>query len=436
MRKALALAAFLAMAPYAQAQEGASTFSPNAEFRVRYQFDNNVAADKDTEPTSQNAVEHRMKFGGTFKASDKLSMTFQGLHAATWGNDVNTNNPPQNGLATAVGDKQNMLLIQEAYATWMLSDEFTLKVGRGALTLADGSVISVNDWEQDPYTFEGVLGTYEMEAGRISAWFVRFAELAGVGAATDQDPEANSVALAYSHKILPEFLKAADIHVMKNTKSALGNTDATAGKDDLRYGVHLAGDVNMIDFKANYAAHTGDKTYVGLANNKREGNMWELEVGANFEEFMNSRVYVMYHQDSGKNAGSTTQKDQLYDSFYYEKHENAGLMDIFAWGNLTDMAVGYTVQPADATTVGLHYHMFKKTEKASGYNTGLHGSKITANDTTKDDLGSEIDLVATHAYDNGMMITGRLGMFMPGDALKPTHNDTYTAAFLEAKMNF
>jgi len=433
MRKALAIAAFLAMAPYAQAQDAASgTFTPNAEFRVRYQFDNNVNANKNTEPTSQNAVQQRFIFGGTFKASDKLSATFKGLQSSTWGSNTS---------ATVADSDSNNLLIQEAYATWMMSDDFTLKVGRGALTMGDGSVISVNDWEQRPYTFDGVLGTYEMEVGRLSAWFIRFAELSGVGTPSDQDPEANSVALVYSHKALPEFLKSAEVYVMHNTKSALGATDAQAGRDEIRYGLHLAGDTAMIDYRVNFGAHTGDKTYVGASKDKHEGMMYEAELGWNMEEFMKSRVSLYYHQDSGKNSHAAPgTKDEGYDAFFYDKHSNAGLMDIVGWGNLTDMAIGYTMVPMDTTKVGLHYHMFQKTDGNAAITAGLNGDSVKGlTGTDKKNIGQEIDLVADHSYDNGLTMTGRVGMFMPGDALKDAtanNKDTYTAVYLQGKMTF
>lgn len=447
MRKALALAAFLAMAPYAQAQTegGTGTFTPNAEYRLRYQYDQNVAADKDTEPTSQNAITQRFKLGGTFKATDKLSATFTLLHNATWGsNDLGVTGGTGDAKAqqNGIGDAENMVLVHEAYGSWMVSDEFTLRFGRGSFTFGDGTVIHGNDWEATPYAFEGALGTYEMEAGRLSAFFVRFAEYssgtAPASGATDQDAEANSVGLTYSHKTLPEFMNRADIHVIKNTKaftSGAGTAAAQLGQDMLRYGVSLGGDVDMIDWRAAYNAHTGDYLSTASAKLDGAGNMMEAEIGGNFEEFMKSRVYVLYHQDSG-DSDASDDKVETYDSYFYDKHYNAGLMDVIGWGNLTQISVGYTLEPMDATTVGLHYHMFSKTEEAGAYVTGINGGAITANDTTKDELGQEIDLVGTHTYDNGLMVLGRLGMFMPGDALKPTHEDTYTTVFVEAKMNF
>lgn len=455
MRKALALAAFLAMAPYAQAQtEGGAavgTFTPSAEYRLRFQYDNNISGSEDIEPTSQNHFRQRMKLGGTFKATDQLSATVTLLHNAVWGTDGASGDSKAqlNGIGGEVAgasfwSTENLLLVQEAYGTWMVSDEFTLRFGRGSFTFGDGTVIHDNDWEATPYSFEGILGTYEMEMGRLSGFFVRFADyIDGIGTASDQDPQANAVGLTYSHKTLPDFLSRADVHVIQNNQSfiAPGST-SSYGQDILRYGISLGGDVSLIDWRAAYNAHTG-KYVTAIAPSvtkvDADGHMYEIEVGAKFEEFMNSRVYVLYHQDSGDDGDATNGID-TYDPYFYSKHYNSGLMDVVYWGNLTDMAVGWTFEPADATTVGLHYHMFQKTDADGGVNSGLWGDMIAAGGLAGDkDIGQEVDLVATHTYDNGLMVLGRLGMFMPGDALKdgtPERKDTYSTAFIEAKMNF
>src|SRR5690606_12681541 len=109
--------------------------------------------------------------------------------------------------------------------------------------------------------------------------------------------------------------------------------------------------------------------------------------------FMKSRVYVLYHQDTG-NDGSSATENSTYQSYFYSKHYNAGLMDVVGWGNLTDLAIGWTLEPVDATTVGLHYHMFTKTEEQGAITSGLNGAAaLNGVTSTKDEIGQEIDLV-------------------------------------------
>ena len=277
---------------------------------------------------------------------------------------------------------------------------------------------------------------------------VGFADIPYSATVAAQDPETNATGLLYSHKMMPEFLKRADVHVIKVQKAFTAASTAGYGQDIIRYGLSLGGDFAMIDWRAVYNAHSGDYIVTGngtaVTKSKADANMMEFELGANFEEFMKSRVYVLYHRDTGDDS-TTTDKNEGYQSFFYDKHYNAGLMDVVGWGNLTDIALGYTMAPMDSTTVGLHYHMFSRTESRGAITAGLNGSDATSNVNTganaKDKIGDELDLVATHNYDNGFSMTGRLGMFMPGDALKDTNNatprsDTYTTVYVQAKMNF
>src|SRR5690606_23151470 len=138
------------------------------------------------------------------------------------------------------------------------------------------------------------------------------------------------------------------------------------------------------------------------------------------------------HNDSGDD-GKSADKVKTYDAFFYEKHNNAGLMDILRWGNLNYIQAGVSLKPMDNTTVDVRYLMFKAVEKADGTNFGT-GYTLTT-DNTKDDIGSEIDVAVTHNYEGGFSITARLGQFMPGDrivkAATPTDGaDNITQAFL------
>ena len=471
MKNLIAALATLALVPVAHAAEKGADFSHNAEFRVRHQMEQNPTGDKDAQGTVNTTVQ-RFKLGTMFRASEKFSATLTLLHNASWGsNDLYLRDPngypagsgdQGRGLLNGTKDADNVLLVQEAYGTWNVNDEFSLRFGRGSFTMADGSVIATNDWEASPFSFEGVMGTYEMEMGRLTGWAVKFAEYSrgansGVtlpttpsnpptaGSGTNvSDPEANAYGLSFDLKTMPAWLKMVNLHVIKTQKSITPDTAPTSaasafGQDIMRYGVTVSGDMAHVDYRVTYAAQSGDLSSFTAAKVKTEGNMMHGEVGYTMPDFMNSRVSFTYHTDTGNKASTT--KNEAYDSYFYERHANAGLMDIVDWGNLTYMSVGYSLMPMDQMDIGLQYHMFTRTEKTSGNNAGINGptSLATATDTTKDDLGSEVDLVATKKYDSGFAIQARYGMFMPGKAFKLNNggkDDTISQLFVEAKMNF
>ena len=440
MRKLLALLAVLAIVPAANAENNLTT---SAEFRTRVQNDTDTTGNQDTGIT-QNSWSHRLKVNLDFNAGEKFSAHATLLHNSMWGQfEGTTGNATGDtgaGLRDGVGDNENMLLVNEAFGTWMLSDSTSLRFGRGAFTLADGSVIGKNDWEAQPYAFEGVMATHDMEFGRISGFYVKFADFASAASAIE-DPEVGAYGLSLDIKAVPDAIKMLNVHVLKINQDELTAT-AKEGEDIMRYGLTVGGDVAGVDYNFTYASVGGEEirsraTGSDAANVDISSSMMDLKAGYTLADVMGLRVGIDYHSDTGTKASST--KTETYDSFYYDMHDNAGAMDIFKWGNLTYMGVNVSLEPMDNTKVGVDYYMFSQTEKDQvGAMTGANGAAFAAAaDTTKDALGTEIDLWASHKYDNGLETYARYSMFTPGDEYKSAgKEDAFTMIFLEAKMTF
>lgn len=456
MRNILALAALLAFMPVANAQSKAD-MTMNGEYRVRYQFDQAWGGDKDNN-TNKNTVVHRFKLDNHFKVNEKFGAQLTLLHNAQWGN-FNVNAAPSasdsgTAVPNGISDNQNMILVNQAYGTWMLNDAWTLKFGRGGFTMADGSVVSQNDWEATPYAFDGVLANYEHEMFRLGIFGVKAID--GVSAASttgyvapngNDDPEANFFGASMDWKSLPEFLKMANVHVMQVNKDETGLLGAPAApkaatdasQKAMRYGIVLAGDTAGIDYKLNYAAHTGEGVYNGTKFDI-EGNMMAAEVGYSLPEMMKSRISLAYHIDTGSSSATKVEK---YDAFYTEKHNSAGMMDVLAWGNLTFIKAAYSMSPMDQVDAGLQYWKFNATESTANISqqtAGNNGATIIPARTasTSDDLGQEIDLYVTKKYDGGFAINAWVGMYMPGSYTKDQvgSDDTYNMFFVEGKMSF
>jgi hypothetical protein len=445
MRRLLAFVALVSFLPTANAQDkGKAEFSPSAEFRARY----NWAQNGDGTERNDSNVQDRMKFGANYKANEKLSAHATVLHAATIGQDVNT---------VAVGNTNtnaadNVLMVNEAYANWMFSDDLSFKFGRQTYQIADGSLIAVNDWEQNPTAFEGLVGNWEAEFGRFQLIAFKQRELGRSSAA--KDGEHNLYGLNFDLKTMPNWLKAVNVHVLKDNADALPGATATDinsatttnGLDVVRYGAMASFNFQMIDLKLNYEATTGKiKTVAGTATpfapgavteSDSKGTMMQAEVGAKFDGFMGSRVFVVYHQDSG----AKSKAGDAYDNFFYEKHDNAGLMDLVDWGNLTYLTVGLTLKPGDNTDAGIMWHNFSRTEKGNT-STGDHNVFADAGygDVSKDAIGNEIDVWGEHRYDGGLSTVLRVGYFTAGDYLKnhtPKTDENILQVMVEGKLTF
>ena|GEM_PF-1131878 len=471
MRIILALAAFLAFLPSANAAD--KQFTPDLEFRIRPIFEDNQSGSSSLTPNNGNVVEQRLKVGGQYKFSEKFAVTAHVIQAANWGSqDLYVLNSNGTAGAFSSGDangqhsgisSNNVLTVNEAYGTWMMSDDMILKFGRGGLTMGDGSVISTNDWQPIPTSFDGVLGTYDMDLGRISAFVIKFAQYADSSATTtmklgglssvasagngSSDPEADAYGIAFDLKKMPEWLKMVNIHVIENSKastpgafySPLLASDPTSrmGQSILRYGIAIGGNASMFDYKVDAAGMNGNYYCAGdfsftpgstssYCGNAAAGNhgvsasgyMGQAEFGVNFPDFMKARVFAKYHYDSGNSDNSSGHSIKAYDPYYYDRHAGSGNMEVIGWGNLTFANLGVSVMPTDQTTVTLQYFYFQKTEQAGRVNPGRFGDMMAFTSASDKALGHEFDLIAEHKYDGGFTIVGSAGFFIPGAAVK------------------
>lgn len=437
MRRLLAVVALVSFMPTANAQDkGKAEFSPSAEFRARYNWTQNGGGTKNT----ANQIDGRMKFGANYKANEKFSAHATVLHAGTYGENDNTHEIGD----PSTNNAQNVLMVNEAYANWMFSDDLSFKVGRQNYQIADGSLIAVNDWEQNPTAFEGLVANWEAEFGRFQLLGFKQRELGAASASADG--EHNLYGLNFDLKAMPNWFKALNVHVLKDsadaiTGSAADHKSATtlSGLDVIRYGAMATFNFAMIDLKLNYEGTSGKIKSVAagpgaVTSTDAKGTMMQAEVGAKFDAFMGSRVFVVYHKDSGSKGGKV---GEAYDSFFYEKHENAGLMDLVNWGNLTYITAGLTLKPGDNTDAGIMYHMFSRTEKGTG--SGGDNTTFAGYQADKDKIGDEIDVWAQHRYDGGLSTVLRLGYFTAGDALKnftPKRDENIMQVMVEGKLTF
>lgn len=436
MRKALAAVALLAILPSAHAQDKAKAdIGFNGEYRLRDSWMMNSSG---LDGSDKNTIYSRFKLEANAKATDKLSATLTLMHNANFGAHTDQMNTPD-GTAGAA----DMLTVNQAYANWMTSDDFSFKAGRMNYQIADGTLIGTNDWEAVPYAFDGVLGNYEVQFGRFQVFAFKYAELSNVaGAAAGRDEERNAYGINFDLKTMPEVLKSVNVHVIKDNANAV---TAIPGKDLVRYGLNVNLSFNIVDVKAWYEGMSGKNKPVAATSRNANGTMMQAEVGVNFPMFMTSRLFVKYHQDSG-DTDATDDKDQAYDPYFYEKHASAGHMDLLKWGNLTFVQIGWQGKPMDNTEVGLNYWMFTRTKKGTGSSAVMSGMNYayTNTDLEKDKLGDEIDLWAAHHYNANLSTIIRLGYFSPGSvftsdaAMVGTNkqNKNPMEVFVEGRLTF
>lgn len=438
------------------AQAAKVDYQFNTEFRVRGQYNHYPYGTR--YPADTDSLEHRLKLGGSAKISERFGFHGTLLNNSTWGTE--DQNIPGSAVKTGnsrydqhngIGNTDNLIMVQEAYGTWILNESMSMRFGRSAIFFGDQLVMGQNDYLRTPSSFDGAVLNYEMDAVRFMLWGARLANYTrapGASGANEPNPQANSIGLSVDAKKLPPFLKMANLHVIRNTKATTpaGGIDKDRfGENGYRYGLSLGGDVKAFDYRASYAGISTnyyDQAVVNGPLTKYDGNAWMLDLEAGFRlAVMDSRAYIRYHTDSGDGSTSVV-KASTYNPYFYEQHGNAGQMDMLRWGNLTYYSIGFSMKPMDQLTVGIEGYMFKKTQQQDNVYTGFNGADwLPASQAAfvknSSNIGNEIDLYAEKAYDGGFSVLGRVGYFMAGDFLKDNAKpEAVTQVFLQGKMNF
>ncbi len=416
MKKLIATLAVLAMAPGAMAANG--EFTNSAEFRVRH-----TTNMQEETRNNESHMDHRLLWNVDYRSGEKFSGHLGVIHYSRWGTDNGGEN-----TFTASGDANN-LNVNQAYASWMVSDDSVIKAGRMPINIGDWRVMGPNGYGNQPRAYSSFHFGHDTEFANIGVYAFKLSERITGGytsGAGSQDPENNAYLFNFDFKSLPEFLKMANLHIIKlsDNEATLDTSPATktlspTADNQMRYGLTLGGDTMGINYRLTYAAISGDSGTTGKTD--YSSSMMDFELGYSMPDMMNFKVGLGYHTDTGDKDGATPAtdgKNEHYDAFAYHAHANAGLMDIVNWGNLTDTSLNVSFDAAGMNW-GFQYHMFAATEKddTSGANYTLAGPTP---DPTKTDLGSEIDFKVTHKYADNFKISALVGQFTHGERLTGT----------------
>jgi Alginate export len=430
MKKLIALLAVLGFAGTANAADGAD-FSHSGEFRLQYQNDANADWDDSADDTDQD-WNQRLRWGTTVRAGEKLTGHFTLVHNAAWGSNADQTPddisiPAGTDAAGGAAGTNNILIVNEAYASWMVNDSWSLRFGRGSFTMADGRFVSANDFNAVSKAFDGGMASWDQEWARWSFFAVE-----GAKGLVSPNTMGLFFGFAADFKSLPSFLKSANLHVVQVKRDAddynVGGTVLTLpDQDNLKVGFVVTGEAGAADWRVNYETESGDN---GNGAQDISTSMYDLEAGYKLG-WNDTRIHLGYHSDSG----STGADDETYDGFHYDTHANAGLMDVLGWGNLTYMRAGATISPKEGLTVGLEYLAFTMTEEDQGSYQNVGALGTTASVAGEDDLGTEIDVWVSKKYTNNFSITGRYSTFAPGEAIVADGDDR-TQVYVESKLTF
>ena len=419
MKKLCALVAVLSLMPFAYAHADGSQITASGNYRLQYQDMQNSAGKKSADSSN---FHQRFRMGVNARPNERFNAHLSLVGNTDWGAAQYGDSTMTELNANTQNDLNNSLLINQAYASWVINDSWMMRVGRGAFTMGDGRLISANKWEDVETAFDGVLLSWDQDWGRTSFFGVKGAE--GYNAANTFDPNltARFYGISEDLKNLPTWLKMVNIHVLQVYQDQAeyqlypGNKTAEPARSETRAGFAVSGDKMNIDYRVDYEMESGNYTAYGTTNKQSlSTHMIDAELGYTFPSLMSARVHVGWHQDSGDKT--VANQNKTYDGFAYDRHANGGMMGMFGWGNLTYTWLGVSAQPRDDIKVALNYYMFSKTEANGDVMSGDYGyafSTASGVNTVNGTLGNELDLCVRKKYGHNFFIAADYGMFSAG----------------------
>jgi hypothetical protein len=429
-RLALIVSAIAMTATAAHAQD-ATEFKNGGEFRVRYENFFNKSGKENSQ--AEQHTDSRLKWDTNIRKGEKLQAHVTLLHNARFGGTASTSD--YYGQTAYNTPDNNSLTVNRAWGWWRASDMVSFKVGRMGIDFADGAVFSENDWQAVPVAHEGLNIAIDTSFAMFNIYGIKTAELTSYPG--NSDPESNYYMATMDLKNMPSAIKMANVHLIDVMSDG---TSAPSGSTNYQHlGFTVGGDTAGFMYKATAAFQFGSylKPSAGTEQ-KLSANMFDLMAGYAMPETMGLKLSAGYHMDSGDDS-ATDDKQNQYQTLYYDRHNFGGSMDVLQWGNLTYANLNASIMPMEDIEAGLGFYMFSKT-KSGGSTTFGRGIVSTATATTTDTaLGNEVDLFANKSYGPDLKIGARVSLFMPGDAMKNTtvkQDKTAEEGYLQASIAF
>lgn len=431
-------------------QASTTNWSWEADTRIRHEIHNNPngSSGGSLGTGDFSFTEQRTQLGLNFNQGEGFKGRVKLIHAFNWGDDgaVNTAadfNAPAGSTSSAarpngISDQQNLLLVNEAWLWWKLTYSMSMRLGRGGMNMAGGHVISNNSDEVTPTSFDGAIIKYDHDMLVANFMYMKLVDGFNPATGTTQgtftnDPESDFFGTSVDFKGMPEIVKHLNLHFLQTNTDDSAVTGG-ASVEELRYGLTLGGQAAGFSYSATYERHSGNSKAAGVESDT-SGSMIDIMAKYDLPEIYGLFLLAGFHTDSGDDNAADTDVE-TYNSFFYDRHANAGLMDVLVWGNLSYYYFGFGATVMDFD-VAVTYYSFTQTEKNATTNFGIHGSSLTSsNSATEDDLGSEIDVSLATTFDSGMKAGFRWGMFSPGSEFVAPNDETHSQYVFEVAMDF
>lgn len=286
------------------------------------------------------------------------------------------------------------------FVSWLINEDLELRLGRTTYENKFHQIVSVNDYEPFFYTFDGAFLEYSTNILNINFWGA-YLPKKWVENAQNQDLKYGFGFFLYI-KSVSDYIDYFNAHIAYLGSSFLKKEAQKMS----RYGFGLEGAINSINltYSLIFVGHDRGVQF-------KQENMYHFQLSYSHIEFFDSKIFAGYHKDSSK-----------YNPWLYDRHENAGFLDLFLWGNLSYYFLGFSASVNPLFDIKISFYDFNPTRKGTihlGYfGSLLKGKNKNLVNMDNQDLGREIDIKLQRQIKENFEIHLLAGLFIPRSETK------------------
>jgi len=401
----------------AQAQENvAPKLIFNTELRARYEFQNSFNQKFYGDNPGQGKANDgfllgRLRAGLDWYPTDKIHVALWGQHAEAWDYALSDDDFYNSTFERINHPQKDRLELYETYVEVkdILNTGVGIKTGRQKIAYGDNRVFGPGEW--------GNSGRWIWDAAKLSWVFDR--GFVDFFYGQTMLHEVNQFSLNHRHGY-ESFALYSHFELLQKPLKLVFEPMVFTKKDD----------------HANYAGEV-DKTpdnldswYVG-AHLVASMHGWELEGTYLKEEgtFAKDDIDAYGYHAMLAYTFPTTWKPRFKDKMY-------GRMNLFSWSNLQDYEASVTIKPRKWLSVKGEVHQFKLADRHDGWSLNRKAYRDKTG-RSGNDVGKEIDVLATIKYFKNHTIMTGLGHFWPDEFAENVASDKQaTWFFLQWEYKF
>jgi len=362
---------------------------PRAEYRNGYKTltaDNSEAA---------LFVSQRTRINSQFVSEDyTFFVSVQDVRV--WGDVPQLNTSDLNGLA-----------IHEAWGQIKFSSDFGVKLGRQEIIYDDSRIFGNVGWAQQGRSHDAAIFKFGNENYKLD-----------LGIAYNQDKEAlfeNIYTISGNYKALQYAWFHKDWNKVNASFLLLNNGLQNVDEEEIRYSQTLGTNLKIkasenLTIDANAYLQTGKD----VLDNDLSASLLGLDLGYKASSKLNLGLGLEIQ--SGNDYNGDAGENNAFTPFYGTNHKFNGFMDYFYVGNHVNSVGLVDIYAKISTTLGE-----KSNLTAFIHNFSSQG-EISAN--VDKGLGTELDLVYSHKFNNDISIGAGYSQMFASEGLEVIKNNT------------